>query len=266
MDNAAPWLHPKVHDLMEKLEKETGTPATLTSRPGYWHVEHGNDRIRLTCTYRRSTGRKLTYRSELYRDGQRCERVSGMASYARLFNDPDLEHPDRTPGRKLTPVMPLQDGEELPSLVAQFEGVALKASTVAAIEVGHCVRSTRELINGQLYRVPVNDTEEDYTADPDLYAVRITKPGGDQVQLVFAPTGYHGTHALDTIEAVDAQGGDMLSELADRTNFTAMLEHILGFRLPGPNTNPAQHNARGKDTRGAVTNSVEVRKATVFRV
>lgn len=262
-----PWIPRQVQHMMDHLLEHTGTPAVLTAQPGRWHLEHSNERIRLTCTYtRRTTGRKLRYSSSLYQDGQRREKVDGIESYARLFKDPDIAHPNRTPGKQLPPVMPLTDDAEPPALVTTIVESARKARTVMEVEYGHAVRSTRETYaDGMMYRVPVGESEEDYTADPELYTVRITKPNRDQVQINIGPTGRGGHYAIDDMAAVDADGGDMLSKLA-QVDIYEVLESILGFRLPGANTGPGQHDARTKNTSGAVTNSVAVRKSTVIRV
>lgn len=256
--------------LLEELEAHTGIAATLDARPGRWHVEHGNDRIRLTCTYTRNTSGKLKFHSTLHLDGAPREKVKDIAAYARLLADPDLKHPNRTPGRELVPLMPLAPGTELPEAVKALLRLGEGSPKFTSVDVGHAAKAHIQRHGSTRYRVPEQDADDNYVPDPQRYAVLFTKHDGDRIQVTVGPTG-SGAYVTEDMAALDAEGGDILSEEHDpdqhaRQDMAAVMERLLGFRLPSSTDSAGHYSAPAAHTTGAVTNSVQVRKATVFRV
>lgn len=260
-----PYMPPWVQRTHDDLLKETGTPATLT-RPDAvtYQLDHGNDRVHLMCRWRRRSAKgskKFTYTSVLTVDGVPREWVTGERAYARLLADPDNDHPNRRPGVKLPPVYPLADDEELPPLVAKVIETLEGSEKVATVQVGHTSMAQRERWSAWTWDLNEKDEEPDAAG----WVIDTTSPEGNRIQMHFLPaTKVAGGIYMSGLSGVDAQGRDIMSEFGK--DIEKALETLLGIKVPQKADDTTTGTTVKGDTRGAVSNSVQVRKATVRRV
>lgn len=256
------YLPPPIQATVDDLLEATGVPATVSRTSTTYLVEHGNDRVKLTCRYTRNSRGRFSYGSTLTVDDEPRERVNGVHAYARLLADPDTQHPNRTPGRELPPVHPTGPEHELPTLVAAMADAVAKQPKCVEVITGHSTMAQRKRWGAWTWH-PLND--QDAVPDPTGYVVEALKDNGDRVQMHFqehpkAP----GLHYLSGVSGVDSQGRDLMDDHGE--DISRAVEELLGIRVPqqaNVDTGPTVHQG---DTKGTVSNSVQVRKSTVFRI
>lgn len=269
-----PHLPPVVTRFMRLLHELTGDEATCdTSVRGQYVIEHGDpDRLRMTFTFRRNSQGRFSESSTLTQNGEPRPLVPDIDAYARLYADPTLKHPARKPVAPLPDPIPIPEGEEMPTLVAHFYGLGKTGSGKTegrSITVGRppAVRQERRTQNPRGRKAAnvewVMEGGEDARPDPERYVIDIRKGDGERVQMYFAPVKQGSeAYGLVAMSAVDENGCDMMAEHAG--NLTGALESILGFRMPSDTESPAPAR-RPVNTAGAVSNAVNVRRASVIR-
>jgi hypothetical protein len=255
------YLPSGIQERVDALREVTGVEAVVTHKGNTYLLEHGSDRVHLVCKYVRNSRGRFTYSSTLSVDGKPRELVDSVQSYARLLADPDDKHPNRRPGRELPPVYPLDEGEEVPALVTMMEQVIGAQDGVVSLTIGHCSMAQRKRWAAATW--PLN--EDDETADPDAYVVEAVKDSGSRIQVHFQPhPAVPGLHYVSGMSGVDDRGRDLMSEYGDDID-KAMIG-LLGVKIPVQSgVSRVPHKPVG-DSKGAASNSVMVRKATVFRI
>jgi hypothetical protein len=256
-----PYLHPDIQGRIDELQEATGQLPVVTYLANGWTLAHGNDRVRLTCSYIRNSRGKLRYSSTLSVDGEDRPLVNGIEAYVRLLENPDDKHPNRKPGSALPPVYPLDEGEEVPKAVTVMTAFLAEIEAVTAVKIGHCSMAQRE--RWAAWNWPLN--EKDEVPDQQAFVIESSEDDGTRVQMHYQPhPSVPGAFYLSGVSGLDGQGRDLMAETGKAVD--KAIEKLFGIKLPpqkAPDRGPV--NAIG-DTHGTGYGSVEVRKSTVFRI
>lgn len=272
----------QVQRRMDDLERLTGVPATVSMpHPGHYLVEHSNERIHLTCLYQRNSQGRFGYKSTLHKDGQPRELVDGESAYARLFKDPDLEHPNRRPTSGLPAPVPVPEGELLPPLVESMVEVMPKLVASGNAAPGSVTWTLGfQRTPGEHQPAPAHGKGKEKKAafkykyvphgsepDTDRYVFELRKDNGDTVHMYFDPVSPGSDlYYFAEIAAVDKNNCDMMKE--KDLSLNDLLEKLLGFRVPEAMVTPPKAtlpNQRHSTASASTPNSVTVRRTTVIR-
>lgn len=253
------FLPKLVKQRMDELLETTGIAATVTRTGRKWHVEHSNERVKMTCTFTRNSRGTFTYSSTLSVDDKPVELVNNYDQYARLLNDPDNDKPKRRPNCELSPVYPLAEDATVPRVVTKTMEELEKVEDVVSLKVGHGSKAQRERSTAGEWHL----NEDDAEPASDVFVVEAAKDNGNRVQLYFLPVpSIPGRWYLSTMAGIDSKNRDLTSE---GKSLDELYVELLGIKMPkqnGVNTGAVRPNG---DSRGEASNAVTVRRATVIR-
>jgi hypothetical protein len=224
------------------LLDETGVePVVFRPGPGRMDLVHSSDRVRMVIRFRLSGHTWQWVKSTLHVDGEKKPIAASWPQYAAIFKDPDEGRRNYVPkgARKaVLPEMRLVDERYAPAVVVQ------------------CVHEVRALVGSH----KVIDVTVSLTQDQSQYAIAAQDEEGGRIVYWFRDDrcGAWEPHAVTLISPT---GYDITQFHSDRID-DALLEFL------GSTSRAAQRTTLpgGHAVQASVTNSVEVRKATVRRV
>lgn len=239
-----------VHEPYAFLLDKTGVEP-IVERSGYGKIllTHLGERTKMTIKFRLD-GRKWRWeKSHLFIDGKAKPLASGWDMYVSIYKDPDNGRKDFVPAgakkAKLPEMRTVENEEHLPSTVAEclrsMRSASTKTTTVVTASIS---------LDGKQYILSVTDTDED--GDESTVALTFGFVGGGSGSMDWTITG-----GL----AVNRRGYDVTNHL--HCDLNTFLMDLLGAQsraaqvpfVPG-----------GSARQAATTNSVNVRKSTVFRI
>lgn len=230
-----------VHEPYAFLLDETGVEATV-EKSGYGRMllTHLGERTKMTIQFRLN-GRKWQWeKSRLWIDGERVPLASGWDMYTAIYRDPDNGRHTFTPKgakkAKLPDSQPV-DEQYLPLAVAkELKGLRENSKETTTI-VPTVVSSANQ------YLVTVTDTENNQ-------------------KFVFVFGHVLGEWSLVDVHLINAVGYDITNYVGD-SGIEAFLHQVMGI---AGRAAQVTYNPLGSVQQAATTNSVNVRKSTVFRV
>lgn len=240
-----------VHEPYAFLLDKTGVEP-IVERNGYGKIllTHLGERTKMTIKFRLD-GRKWRWeKSHLFIDGKAKPLASGWDMYVSIYKDPDNGRKDFVPKgarkAKLPEMRTVENEEHLPSAVADCLRGMRSVNTKTATTV---VKASISL-DGKQYLLSVVDTDKD--GDESTIILTFGFGGSPSGAMEWTITG-----GL----AVNRRGYDVTNYLNCDLN-TALMD------LLGAQSRAAQvpFVPGGSAQQAATTNSVNVRKSTVFRI
>jgi hypothetical protein len=236
-----------VHEPYAFLLDQTGVEPTVERNGnGRMVLTHLGDRTKMTIHFRLN-GRKWQWeKSNLWIDGERKPLASGWEMYVAIYKDPDNGRRNYTPKGARKAVIPASqpvDEQYLPKQVAlELESLRKQNQKETTTVVPTVVSSANQ------YMITMTDGED-----------------GRQFIFVFefhAGSGPVTGWQLTDYILVNALGYDVTHYVGE-SGMRAFLDEILGATGRAVQVT---YNPGGTTQQAATTNSVNVRKSTVFRI
>lgn len=235
-----PSIVGEVYDyLLDKTEVEP-----LVERSGYGRMllVHRNDRVTLRVAFR-LTGRTWSQAEcKIFVDNERVKDNTDWPMYIAIFKDPDNGRLDFTPeGAKKAKIPASREADEkhLPASVATILRNFRKAKTKDPVKAG-----------------------AEITLDQSRYLLRVHSPEDEgTIILLFKADATSGAWLIDELMMINRKGYDITESMNGPLKSQIMA-------MAGANSRASQvaFVPGGQRQGAAVTNSIEVRKATVVRV
>lgn len=230
-----------VHEPYGFLLDNTGVEPVV-ERSGYGRIllTHFSDRVKMTIQFRLNNRKWQWEQSRLWVDGERTPLATSWEMYVAIFKNPDTGRRDFTPkgARKAKfPVSQPVDEQYLPKAVAT--------------EVAGLRKMNRKDVTTV---VP--------TIVPKANQYVITVDGGDGQKFVFVFSLTTGQWQVTDMMLVNASGYDVTAYIGEH-QIEGFLHEIMG--IVGRATQ-VTNSPLGAVSGAATTNSVNVRKSTVFRI
>ncbi|MFD6334880.1 hypothetical protein ACFWGI_35625 [Streptomyces niveus] len=230
-----------VAQMQDKLQHATGhTPSIRRTDPLHYVLRLTNERVELTFTWRRHhSGRWKRNSSTLTVDGTPREVARDFDDFVGIFKDPDVL--SRTGGRSEIPdLTPAEDEAQLPGQIRQI----------------------LDNVRRGIKRKGLDATIHALAAATDTgYTLQITGPKGT-LQLNYVPTPRPaGTWTLAPrhgFRVYDANGLDLSAQFAG--DLKAAMAGLFGL-----DSAPAVPGQTGRPRQASVSNSVQVRRYSVYR-
>lgn len=234
-------MPPKVYRPYSYLLDETGVEPVV-QRKGFGRMElvHASERVRMTILFRLRQTKWAWISSTLTVDGKRVPLATTWDMYVEIFKDPDAGRRNYVPkGAKKAQVPDTKpvDDERAPmamlNAVRELRRMVGKGRDIA-IDLG--------IENAQRYVLSVTNRKD------DSKILCLYRPGD-------------GGWVIEGIQLISPTGYDITDYHADEID-----EYILEFL--GAESRGAQRPEKplGNEQKAQVSNSVLVRKATVFRI
>lgn len=240
IDDMPQIVHEPYAFLLDKTDVE---PAVERNGYGKMTLTHLGERTKMTIHFRLNARKWQWEKSRLWIDGERVPLASGWNMYVAIFKDPDNGRRNFTPeGAKKAKVPDSQSVDEqyLPKVIAQeLAGLRRQNEKEATTIVPSVVSAANQ------YLITLTDNDD---ARKFVFVFGFDSPGGWQLQ---------------DFMLINASGYDVTRYVGE-AGIESFLSEILGIagRAVQVTNNPG-----GSVQQVATTsNSVSVRKSTVFRI